>query len=119
MRELCRIYSVQTVGFTVGVVCGYLFIFLLIIFMPKKKEEQVQESFQRHDKDTWSVEVQIGLLCDEIKQLQAHLAANKNDFDAKRSLLKKVARRRTQLKYLKTKKLSTYNAISKQVNVKV
>lgn len=87
--------------------------------MPKKKTTEEQASFQRHEKDTGSIEVQIGALGDEIAQLQAHLAANKHDFDAKRSLLKKVARRRGLLKYLKSKKLSTYNAISKQINVKV
>lgn len=86
--------------------------------MPKKTTTQ-EASFKRHDKDTGSIEVQIGLLTDEITTLQGHLAANKYDADAKRSLLKKVARRRALLKYLKTKKLSTYNALSKQVNVKV
>lgn len=87
--------------------------------MPKKTTTEEQVSFKRHEKDTWSIEVQIGLLTDEIAMLQGHLAANKYDADAKRSLLKKVARRRALLKYLKTKKLSTYNALSKQVNVKV
>ncbi len=87
--------------------------------MPKKTTTEEQVSFKRHDKDTGSIEVQIGLLTDEIAMLQWHLAANKYDSDAKRSLLKKVARRRALLKYLKTKKLSTYNALSKQVNVKV
>jgi small subunit ribosomal protein S15 len=77
------------------------------------------ESFKLHDHDTGSVEVQIGILTDEITELQGHLAAHKKDFDAKRSLLKKVARRRAFLKYLKSKKLATYNKISKSVNVKV
>ena len=87
--------------------------------MPKKKVVAKTESFQRHDTDTGSTEVQIGLLCEEIKTLQAHLAINKADYDAKRSLLKKVARRRGLLKYLKGKKLATYNAVSKSINVKV
>jgi len=51
--------------------------------------------------------------------LQEHVAINKSDFDAKRSLLKKVARRRALLKYLKAKKLSVYNSISKAINAKV
>ncbi|MFA7717924.1 MAG: 30S ribosomal protein S15 [Candidatus Absconditabacterales bacterium] len=87
--------------------------------MPKKKITEKAESFQRHDNDTGSIEVQIGSLGEEIKMLQEHVAINKNDFDAKRSLLKKVARRRALLKYLKAKKLSTYNNISKAINVKV
>jgi len=48
-----------------------------------KKEENV---FQRHDKDTGSPEMQIGILSDEIATLQAHVAANAKDYDAKRSL---------------------------------
>lgn len=87
--------------------------------MPKKQKAVKTESFQRHDTDTGSTEVQIGLLCEEIKVLQEHLVANKADYDAKRSLLKKVARRRGLLKYLKGKKLATYNAVSKSINVKV
>jgi small subunit ribosomal protein S15 len=88
--------------------------------MPKKTTQDVtSESFKLHETDTGSVEVQIWLLTEEITELQAHLVAHKKDFDAKRSLLKKVARRRSFLKYLKSKKLSTYNAISKSVQVKV
>ena len=85
----------------------------------KVTKELAPESFKLHDTDTGSIEVQIGLLSDEITELQAHLVLHKKDFDAKRSLLKKVARRRSFLKYLKAKKLSTYTAISKQVSVKV
>jgi len=89
--------------------------------MPKKVTKEVvsSEVFKLHDSDTGSVEVQIWLLTKEITELQSHLALHKKDFDAKRSLLKKVARRRAFLKYLKSKKLSTYNSISKQVSVKV
>ena len=85
----------------------------------KTTKPATPESFKLHDTDTGSVEVQIWLLTEEIAELQAHLAAHKKDFDAKRSLLKKVARRRSFLKYLKSKKLPTYNTISKSVNVKV
>jgi small subunit ribosomal protein S15 len=88
--------------------------------MPKKTSQDISpESFKLHDNDTGSVEVQIWILTDEIAELQSHLIGHKKDFDAKRSLLKKVARRRAFLKYLKSKKLSTYAVISKSVSVKV
>ena len=82
-------------------------------------EKKVTGSFQRHDKDTWSPEMQIGLLWDQIKLLQEHLAMHKKDFDAKRSLLKKVATRRKFLRYLKETNIDTYTAISKKVGLKV
>jgi small subunit ribosomal protein S15 len=89
--------------------------------MPSKKTTKVVKdvSFKRHDEDTWSPEFQIGLLTWEISQLQWHLASHIHDFDAKRSLLKKVARRRRFLKYLKTTNIEIYTKVSKELWLKV
>jgi len=83
-----------------------------------KKLNQV-DSFQRHDKDTGSPEFQIWVLSNEITELQWHLTKHSKDFDAKRSLLKKVAKRRQLLKYLKGKDLEAYVNTSKKVWLKV
>ena len=74
-----------------------------------------EDVFQRHDKDTGSPEMQIGILGDEIALLQAHVATNPKDYDSKRSLLKKVAKRRTLLRYLKSRDLDAYSKISKKI----
>lgn len=81
-------------------------------------EKKQVVSLQRHDKDTGSPEVQISTLSDEIKELQAHLALHKKDFDAKRSLLKKVARRRRFMRYLKDTNLETYAFVAKKLGLK-
>ena len=75
--------------------------------------------FQRHPKDNGSPEVQIAILTHEINVLQDHLKAHNKDIDAKRSLLKKVARRRKFLKYLKENSLERYNVLSKELKLKV
>lgn len=75
--------------------------------------------FQRHAKDNGSPEVQIAILTHEIDALQDHLKAHNKDIDAKRSLLKKVARRRKFLKYLKENALERYNTVSKELKLKV
>jgi len=54
-----------------------------------------------------------------VTQLQEHLSNHAKDVDAKRSLLKKVARRRKFLKYLKEKNLERYNVVSKKLKLKV
>jgi len=77
------------------------------------------QPFMRHEKDNWSPEVQIALLTFEVTQLQWHLESHAKDVDAKRSLLKKVARRRKFLKYLKENSLERYNLISKKLKLKV
>lgn len=75
--------------------------------------------YQRHEKDNGSPEVQIATLSFEITQLQAHIDLHAQDIDAKRSLLKKVARRRKFLKYLKESSVEGYNLVSKKLKLKV
>ena len=79
--------------------------------MAVKKEKNV---LQRHEKDTGSPEAQIQNLTAQISMLQDHVTKNKKDFDAKRSLLQKVARRRRFLKYLKERDLDSYVEVSKK-----
>ncbi len=80
---------------------------------------ETKSVFQRHATDTWSPEFQIWLLSDEISSLQAHLQSAPKDYDAKRSLLKKVAKRRRLLKYVKSFDVETYTKVSKKVWVRV
>lgn len=75
--------------------------------------------FQRHEKDNGSPEVQVAILTFEITELQWHIEAHQNDIDPKRSLLKKVARRRKYLKYLKENELERYNFVAKKLKLKV
>ncbi len=74
--------------------------------------------FQRHENDNWSPEVQIAILTYEINLLQQHLQNHPKDFDAKRSLLKKVARRRKFLKYLKEKSVDRFAFVTKKLKLK-
>jgi small subunit ribosomal protein S15 len=82
-------------------------------------EKKSANPFQRHETDTGSPEYQIWLLTEEIIMLQWHLKEHSKDFDAKRSLLKKVAKRRRFLKYIKNNDLEAYTKVSKKVWVKV
>jgi len=76
------------------------------------------EPFKRHDKDNGSPEFQIAILTEEIAMLQGHLKQHDKDVDAKRSLLKKVARRRKFVKYLKDNDLERYNLVAKKLGLK-
>jgi len=77
------------------------------------------EPLKRHENDNGSPEVQIAILTFEVTELQGHLQSHPKDVDAKRSLLKKVARRRKFLKYLKEKALERYTVVSKKLKLKV
>lgn len=85
----------------------------------REEAQKFVQPFQRHEKDNGSPEVQIALLTFEIEQLQAHLKDHKSDVDAKRSLLKKVARRRKFLRYLKDNEIERYSLVSSKLKLKV
>lgn len=79
---------------------------------------KVAEPFKRHKDDNGSPEVQIAILTHEVGMLQDHLKQHDKDVDAKRSLLKKVARRRKFVKYLKETDLERYNLVAKKLWLK-
>ena len=84
-------------------------------------KQTVQEfiaPFKKHEKDNGSVEVQIAILTWEIERLKEHLAENHKDIDPKRALLKKVAKRKKLISYLKTNDFDSYKAIVKKLKLK-
>jgi len=83
---------------------------------------QVTESdvwYQRHATDTGSSEYQINALSTRITSLQSHLQTNHKDFDAKRTLLRMVAERRSHLKYLKANDMERYLLVNKKTGLKI
>jgi small subunit ribosomal protein S15 len=77
---------------------------------PERKQELIK-TFQVHESDTGSPEVQIAILTERINYLNEHLKANKKDFHSRRGLLKMVGQRRSLLDYLKNKNFDRYRAI--------
>jgi small subunit ribosomal protein S15 len=88
--------------------------------MAVKKEEkkEIQKEYGLHEKDTGSVEVQIGLLTKEIEELVKDLATHRHAFPAKRSLLRKVAKRKRLLRYLERTNKKQYEKILKKLKGK-
>ena len=93
---------------------GSRFYFLFIFIMAAEKKVKATAG-----KDTWSPEAQIERLTQDIQLLQEHVANNKKDYDAKRALLQKVAKRRRFLRYLKENHLDRYAEVSKKTGLKV
>ncbi len=77
---------------------------------PEKKEELIT-TYQVHDNDTGSPEVQIAILTERINYLNEHLKMNKKDHHSRRGLLKMVGQRRALLDYLKKKDFDRYRNI--------
>ncbi|MGB0685918.1 MAG: 30S ribosomal protein S15 [Planctomycetota bacterium] len=67
----------------------------------KQEKEKIVAEYARTEGDTGSVEVQVALLTESIKNLTEHLKTHKKDNGTRRGLLGQVARRRRLLRYLR------------------
>ncbi|WP_009962082.1 MULTISPECIES: 30S ribosomal protein S15 [Verrucomicrobium] len=76
------------------------------------------KSFQLHEKDTGSADVQIARLTDRINHLTQHLATNSKDHSSRRGLLQMVARRRKLLDYLKVTEEGRYASLLKALKLR-
>jgi small subunit ribosomal protein S15 len=78
--------------------------------LQQAQKENIISSFQVHDADTGSPEVQIALLTERITGLTDHLREHRHDHHSRRGLLKLVGRRRRLLAYLSGKDVERYRA---------
>ena len=74
-------------------------------------KQEIITTYQTHEGDTGSPEVQIALLTERINHLNEHLKINKKDHHSRRGLLLMVGRRRGLLNYLKEIDIERYRSI--------
>ena len=70
------------------------------------------------NKDTGSAEGQIALFTYRIDHLTKHLKQNHKDFNTERSLVRLVGKRISLLDYLKSKDITRYRAIVKELGLR-
>lgn len=83
---------------------------------PRKKKSVIVD-FARHDTDTGSAEVQIGVLSKQINELVAHLKKHEKDIHSRRGLLKMVSKRRRLLHYLGAHDEKKHADVSKKIGL--
>lgn len=84
----------------------------------KSRKEELVKEFGRGNNDTGSVEVQVAILTEEIKELTEHLKEHKHDFHSKRGLLQKVGKRKSLLEYLKRTDVVRYRKLIEKLGLR-
>ncbi len=77
----------------------------------KTRKQELIKEYAIHEGDTGSVEVQVAVLTENIKNLTDHLNEHKKDFHSLRGLQKMVGRRRSLLKYLRENDVERYRKL--------
>jgi len=84
----------------------------------EKTTAEIVAEYGKNENDTGSPEVQVALLTQRIQHLTEHFAQHKQDHHSRRGLLKLVNQRRKMLDYLKSKSLSRYQDLIKQLGLR-
>lgn len=79
--------------------------------MTVEKKQEILTNFARKEGDTGSVEVQVALLTERIKELTEHLKVHKKDEHSRRGLLIMVGKRKRLLSYLEKEDIERYRAL--------
>ncbi len=86
--------------------------------LSKDRKTEIIERFKKHEIDTGSPEVQIGILTERINVLTEHLKSHAKDHHSRRGLLKMVGRRRRLLNYLQSQDVERYRAVVKELGLR-
>ncbi len=85
--------------------------------LTKRVKVKIIGDLKRHEKDTGSAEVQVGLISRQIEELTKHLKKNPKDQHSRRGLLKMVSHRRKLLGYLSKKEPAVHKKILKKLEL--
>lgn len=86
--------------------------------LQREQKTDVIGSYQTHDKDTGSAEVQVALLSGRISYLTEHFKIHAKDHHSRRGLLKLVGQRRRLLDYLKHKDSKRYSDLIQRLGIR-
>lgn len=86
--------------------------------LSKDRKTEIIERFKKHEVDTGSPEVQIGILTERINVLTEHLKVHTKDHHSRRGLLKMVGQRRRLLGYLQKQDVERYRTVIKDLGLR-
>ena len=86
--------------------------------MTKERKTEVISSYQTHEGDTGSPEVQVAILSERISYLTDHFKIHAKDHHSRRGLLQLVGQRRRLLDYLKRKDSKRYAELIRRLGIR-
>ena len=81
-------------------------------------KKAIVKEFGKNENDTGSVEVQVALLTERIKNLTEHLKNNKQDKHSTRGLNKMVSTRKKLLNYLSEQDIEKARALKAKLGIR-
>ncbi|MFH0915530.1 MAG: 30S ribosomal protein S15 [bacterium] len=86
--------------------------------LTRDRKTEIIDRFKKHEVDTGSPEVQIGILTERINVLTEHLKTHSKDHHSRRGLLKMVGHRRRLLNYLQKQDVERYRTVVRDLGLR-
>ena len=86
--------------------------------LTSERKGNIIQTFQRHERDSGSPEVQVAILSERISHLTEHLRAHRKDHHTRRGLLKLVGQRRRLLGYLRVTDFARYTTLIERLGLR-
>ncbi len=84
----------------------------------KERTAELIAEFGKDANDSGSVEVQVAILSERIRNLTEHLKTHKKDNHSRRGLMKLIGKRRGLLKYIKNRNIDEYRALIQKLGIR-
>ena len=84
----------------------------------KERTAELIKEYGKGEGDSGSVEVQVAIMTERIRNLTEHLKVHKKDNHTRRGLMKLIGRRRGLLKYIKSRDINEYRALVKKLGIR-
>ncbi|MCT7951100.1 30S ribosomal protein S15 [Ancylothrix sp. C2] len=86
--------------------------------LTQQRKQEVMTSYQVHETDTGSADVQVALLTERINKLSEHLKANSKDHSSRRGLLKMISLRKRLLAYIIKQDQQRYRKLIERLGIR-
>jgi len=86
--------------------------------LEKDRKQEIIKTYQLHEGDTGSPEVQIAILTERINQLTEHLKIHRKDHHSRRGLFLMIGQRRGLLDYTKKVNVDRYRVIIEKLKIR-
>lgn len=86
--------------------------------LEKDRKQEIINTYQLHEGDTGSPEVQIAILTERINQLTEHLKIHRKDHHSRRGLFLMIGQRRGLLDYTKKVNVDRYRVIIEKLKIR-
>ncbi len=84
----------------------------------QQQKQEIISSYQVHETDTGSADVQVAMLTERINRLSGHLKTNKKDHASRQGLMKMIGSRKRLLSYIQKQDQARYKALIAKLGIR-